>query len=214
MMPSTSIIGNSIGASNHNFQGAPSNGSQHQHNQQQQNAGEISMNLINPINNHFFQEILVKEKDQRFRYLLKNGILRRIQNGGNIIFCELPQITGIWVCYRRPNDRENSLEKLNLDYMDLTHIPLLEGEEKLKILTYQHNRIHKIQNLVSLPNLLYVDLYNNMIKQIQNLNTVPQLRVLLLPKNQILKMKNLDVLNKLQVLDLHSNKIQRIEGLS
>jgi hypothetical protein len=63
MMPSTSIIGNSIGASNHNFQGAPSNGSQHQHNQQQQNAGEISMNLINPINNHFFQEILVKEKD-------------------------------------------------------------------------------------------------------------------------------------------------------
>lgn len=61
MMPSTSIIGNSIGAPNHNFLGAtPSNGSQHQHNQPQQpNAGEISMNLINPINNHFFQEILV-----------------------------------------------------------------------------------------------------------------------------------------------------------
>ena len=46
---------------------------------------------------------------------------------------------------------------------------LLEGEEKLKILTYQHNRIQAIENLVSLPNLLYLDLYDNMIKEIDGL---------------------------------------------
>lgn len=62
-----------------------------------------------------------------------------------------------------------SLEKLNLDYMDLGHVPLLEGEEKLKILTYQHNRVIEIENLVSLPNLLYLDLYDNLIKEIDGL---------------------------------------------
>lgn len=55
-------------------------------------------------------------------------------------------------------ERDNSIEKLSLDYLDLTH---MEGEEKLKILTYQHNRIQSIQNIVSLPNLLYLDLYDN-----------------------------------------------------
>ena len=80
-------------------------------------------------------------------------------------------------------ERENNLEKLNLDYMELLHIPLLEGEEKLKILTYQHNRVIKIENLVSLPTLLYIDLYDNLIKEIENLNAITQLRVLLLPKN-------------------------------
>lgn len=68
--------------------------------------------------------------------MLKHGTLKRIENNGSIIFSELPQIPGIWVCYRRPAERDQSMEKLNLDYMELSHIPLLEGEEKLKILTY------------------------------------------------------------------------------
>ena len=42
----------------------------------------------------------------------------------------------MWICYRRPSDREASPDKLNLDYKDLMHVPLLEGEEKLKILTF------------------------------------------------------------------------------
>lgn len=64
------------------------------------------------------------------------------------------------------------MEKLHLDYMELIHVPLLEGEEKLKILTYQHNKITKIENLVSLPSLLYIDFYDNMIKEIDNVNVV------------------------------------------
>lgn len=46
---------------------------------------------------------------------------------------------------------------------------LLEGEEKLKILTYRHNKIVRIEHLVSLPNLLYLDLYDNMIREIDGL---------------------------------------------
>ena len=80
----------------------------------------------------------------RYRYLVKNGAIKKMENGGNIIFSELPQIPGIWVCYRRPHERNNNLEKLCLDCLDLCHMPLLEGEEKLKILTYQHNRIPSI----------------------------------------------------------------------
>ncbi|CAD8148990.1 unnamed protein product [Paramecium octaurelia] len=161
-----------------------------------------------------FQDILQVEIDERYRYLVKNGTIKKIENGGNIIFSELQQIPGIWVCYRRPMERANNLEKLSLDYLDLTHMPLLEGEEKLKILTYQHNRISSIQNLVSLPNLLYLDLYDNQIKEIDELKQVQKLKVLLLPKNQIRRIQNLDHLTKLEVLDLHSNRIVNLEGLS
>jgi hypothetical protein len=37
-----------------------------------------------------FQDVLLKEKDERFRYLLKHGNLKRIEGNGNIIFSELP----------------------------------------------------------------------------------------------------------------------------
>lgn len=77
------------------------------------------------------------------------------------------------MCYRRPQERQINVDKINLDYMELLHIPLLEGEEKLKILTYQHNRICSIENLVSLPNLLYLDLYDNSIKEIDGLKYTP-----------------------------------------
>ena len=36
-----------------------------------------------------FQDILLKEKDERFRYLLKHGNLKRIEENANIIFSEL-----------------------------------------------------------------------------------------------------------------------------
>lgn len=47
----------------------------------------------------------MQEKDERFKYLLKHGELRKVEKGGNIIFSELPQIPNIWVCYRRPCER-------------------------------------------------------------------------------------------------------------
>lgn len=59
------------------------------------------------------------------------------------------------------------------------------------MLTFQHNKISKIENLISLPNLLYLDLYDNQIKEIENIS-VPTLKVLLLPKNNIGKIKNIN----------------------
>ena len=128
---------------------------------------------------------MLNEKDERYRYLLTHGTLKKVENQGSIIFAELPQIQGVWIFYRRPVEREANQDKLNLDYKDLSHIPLLEGEEKLKILTFQHNKISLLENLVSLPSLMYLDFYNNNIKQIENLQQLSNLKVLLLPKNQI-----------------------------
>ena len=79
------------------------------------------------------------------------------------------------------------------------------------MLTFQHNKINRLENLISLPNLLYLDLYDNSIREIENLSILTNLKVLLLPKNQISKIKNISDLVKLEVLDLHSNKITKIE---
>jgi leucine-rich repeat-containing protein 49 len=61
------------------------------------------------------------------------------------------------------------------------------------MLTFQHNQISKIENLISLPNLIYIDFFDNQIKEIENLsNAIPTLKVLLLPKNSIAKIKNIN----------------------
>lgn len=84
----------------------------------------------------------------------------------------------------------------------------------MRLLNLQHNLITKIENLVSLPNLIFLDLYNNHIEEISHLHTIPTLRVLMLGKNYIKQIKNLQNLTKLDVLDLHSNKISRIENIN
>lgn len=154
------------------------------------------------------------EEDERYRYLLKNGIVRRVEDEDKIIFAELPQIPGVLVVYRKPSERNANPDRLNLDKRELTHMPLLEGEEKLRLLNLQHNHVSKIENLVSLPALIFLDLYNNNIKEISHLHTVPTLRVLMLGKNYIERIRNLQNLTKLDVLDLHSNKITKIENIS
>ena len=114
----------------------------------------LSINLL-------FLELAQNEDDERYRYLLKNGIVRRVEDEDKIIFAELPQIPGVLVVYRKPSERNANPERLNLDKRDLTHMPLLEGDERLRLLNLQHNHITKIENLVSLPNLIFLDLYNN-----------------------------------------------------
>lgn len=97
-------------------------------------------------------------EDERYRYLLKHGIVRRVEDDDRIIYAELPQIPGVLVVYRKPQERNSNPERLNLDRRELTHLPLLEGEEKLRLLNFQHNKISKIENLVSLPSLIFLDL--------------------------------------------------------
>ena len=154
------------------------------------------------------------EKDERYLYFLRYGFLRRYEGKGDILYVEIPQIPKNIVIYRKPVVRNKNSEKLYLNKKDLPHIPLLEGEENLKLLSLETNLIAKIDHLISLNNLLFLNLYENRISEIENLHTVPKLKALMLGKNNISKIKNLHCLPDLEVLDLHSNKIKLIENLS
>ena len=139
--------------------------------------------------------------------------MRRYEGECDIIYIEIPQIPKKLVIYRRPHCRMKSLSKLNLSQRDLPHIPLFEGEDSLKYLSLELNRITKIDKLISLNNLIYLNLYGNFINEIENLININKLRFLLLGKNNIEKIKNLNALTELEVLDLHSNKIKTIENI-
>lgn len=172
-------------------------------------SGKIRKNTP-PIN--FLIESSPKELDERYSYLQKFGKLKKSIDNGNIIFSELLQIPGVWICYRHPKQRQASIEKLQLESLELEHVPLLEGEEKLKVLSLQHNKIKKIENLVSLPNLLYLDLLDNKIEIIENIDNLHNLRILLMPQNAVCEIKSLQIFSKLEVLDLHSNKIRKLQS--
>ena len=154
------------------------------------------------------------EKDERYLYFLRFGYLRRYEGKGDILYVEIPQIKKNIVVYRKPSIRNKNSEKLYLNKKDLPHIPLLEGEENLKLLSLESNLIPKIEHLISLNNLRFLNLYDNKINEIENLQTVPRLQALMLGKNNISKIKNLQCLQEIEVLDLHSNKIKLIENLS
>lgn len=66
----------------------------------------------------------------------------------------------------------------------LTVCPILEGEDQLRLLNYQHNAITRIQHLSTLRRLIFLDLYDNQIEQIAGLASLKSLRVLMLGKNK------------------------------
>ena len=89
--------------------------------------------LIKPDPN-MIRRLLNEEKDERYRYLLRHGNILNIEAETLSLYVELPQIPNIIIIYRRPSEREANVEKMNLDSRNLKHIPLLEGEEKIKYL--------------------------------------------------------------------------------
>ena len=130
------------------------------------------------------------------------------------VFIQYNDHPGALVVYRSPEERAANPERLNLDRRRLTVCPILKSEEQVRLLNYQSNYIKEIQNLVHLPNLIFLDLYNNRIENLSHdLGCVPTLRVLMLGKNRIRAISHLDKLVKLDVLDLHSNAITKIEQL-
>lgn len=92
---------------------------------------------------------------------------------------------GVLVISRSKDEKFANPERLNLDRRKLTQCPILEGEERLRLLNYQNNLISKIEHLERLPNLIFLDLYNNQLRAIENLSLVTTLRVLMLGKNQL-----------------------------
>ena len=89
--------------------------------------------------------------------------------------------------FRSREDKSANPERLSVDNRQLTACPILEGEERLRLLNYQNNNIQAISNVGNLPNLIFLDLYNNSIKSMTGLLAVTQLRVLMLGKNKISK---------------------------
>ena len=81
------------------------------------------------------KRLLSEEKDERFKYLLKHGIIHFIESGNFNLYVELPQIPNIIIIYRRPSERLKSPFTFDLTNKNLRHIPLLEGEEAIKELS-------------------------------------------------------------------------------
>ena len=90
---------------------------------------------------------------------------------------------------------------------NLVVCPVLEGEEKLRLLNLQHNSIRHIENISHLKRLVFLDLYANCIEGICGLKELVSLRVLMLGKNRIQRVSGLETLTKLDVLDLHGNQV-------
>lgn len=131
-----------------------------------------------------------------------------------IIFAKTKTFPEMLVVFRTTEERLRNPERLNLDRRQLEVCPLLEQEQRLRLLNFQNNSIRVIQNLENLPNLIFLDLYNNKISSLEGpLSAVKGLRVLMAGKNKIATISNLNTLRKLDVLDLHSNEIRVIEGL-
>lgn len=105
-------------------------------------------------------------------------------------------------------------DRLTLERQKLTVCPIIDGEEHLRLLNFQHNFITRIQNISNLRRLIFLDLYDNHIEEISGLSTLRSLRVLLLGKNRIKKISNLENLKSLDVLDLHGNQIAKIENVN
>uniref|UniRef100_A0A4X2LRD0 Leucine rich repeat containing 49 n=1 Tax=Vombatus ursinus TaxID=29139 RepID=A0A4X2LRD0_VOMUR len=118
------------------------------------------------------------------------------------------------VLHRSNEEKILYSDRLTLERQKLTVCPVIDGEEHLRLLNFQHNFITRIQNISNLQNLIFLDLYDNQIEEISGLSTLRSLRVLLLGKNRIKKISNLDNLKSLDVLDLHGNQISKIENVS
>ncbi|CAH1797225.1 unnamed protein product [Owenia fusiformis] len=150
--------------------------------------------------------------------LNNNSLIKRISQSAEmtrdrVVFAESPSAPGVPIVYRTPEERSANPDRLNLDRRKLEICPILEGEDQLRLLNYQHNLISKIQHLSSFKRLIFLDLYDNQIEEISGLSALKSLRVLMLGKNRIKKIENLEPLMKLDVLDLHGNMINKIEKL-
>ncbi len=103
---------------------------------------------------------------------------------------------------------------IDLSGCNLNSIPfeMLSIKELLK-LDLSNNNISTIENLETLTGLEVLNLSDNRIDSIQNLSTMVSLQRLSLKGNKIAEIKNLESLDKLTMLDLWKNDINIIKGL-
>uniref|UniRef100_A0ACB8E517 Uncharacterized protein n=1 Tax=Sphaerodactylus townsendi TaxID=933632 RepID=A0ACB8E517_9SAUR len=116
--------------------------------------------------------------------------------------------------HRTVEEKIRHSDRLTFERQKLTVCPIIDGEDHLRLLNFQHNYITRIQNISNFHQLVFLDLYDNQVEEISGLSTLKSLRVLLLGNNRIQKISNLETLINLDVLDLHGNQIARIENLN
>ncbi|XP_026537866.1 leucine-rich repeat-containing protein 49-like [Notechis scutatus] len=148
-----------------------------------------------------------------------NPLKYRVQQGCHNVSANGPDnntygITGFPLVYRSAEEKIQLSDRMTLERQKLTVCPIIDGEEHLRLLSFQHNFITRIQNISKLQRLIFLDLYDNQIEEISGLSTLRCLRVLSLGNNRIRRISNLDNLVNLDVLDLHGNQISVIENLS
>lgn len=129
----------------------------------------------------------------------------------NLVSSSMPSFP---ILQRSSEEKTLYSDRLTLERQKLTVCPIIDGEEHLRLLNFQHNFITRIQNISNLQRLIFLDLYDNQIEEISGLSTLKSLRVLLLGKNRIKKISNLENLKNLDVLDLHGNQITKIENVN
>lgn len=140
---------------------------------------------------------------------------RRVSN-----FNRQPSITNIQlpssitIINRSLEEKFLNPDKLIAERRNLTGCPIIENDDSLKLINYQHNQIRTIQNLDQMRSLIFLDLYDNQIEKISGLDNLINLRVLMLGKNRIHKIENINHLIYLDILDLHGNEISKIENMS
>ncbi|XP_015677620.2 leucine-rich repeat-containing protein 49 [Protobothrops mucrosquamatus] len=146
-----------------------------------------------------------------------NPLKYRIQQDCHNVSANSPDIyrdTGFPLVYRSAEEKIQLSDRMTLERQKLTVCPIIDGEEHLRLLSFQHNFITRIQNISNLQHLIFLDLYDNQIEEISGLSTLRCLRVLSLGNNRIRRISNLDNLVNLDVLDLHGNQISLIENLN
>ena len=143
--------------------------------------------------NKFLDEILAHSKRNNKQTTSTNNSI------------QLP--SNVTIINRTVEERQTFPDKLILERKNLAICPIIEGDNELKLINYQHNHIKSIQNLDQMKNLIFLDLYDNCIERITGISSLANLRVLMLGKNRIQKVENLTPLVYLDILDLHGNQV-------
>uniref|UniRef100_A0A452TWI3 Leucine-rich repeat-containing protein 49 n=1 Tax=Ursus maritimus TaxID=29073 RepID=A0A452TWI3_URSMA len=161
-----------------------------------------------------YKEIKMRSISQRILKVFLNQVICMSFSIGDHITLASSSMPSFPILQRSSEEKILYSDRLTLERQKLTVCPIIDGEEHLRLLNFQHNFITRIQNISNLQRLIFLDLYDNQIEEISGLSTLRSLRVLLLGKNRIKKISNLENLKSLDVLDLHGNQITKIENVS
>ncbi|XP_035231033.1 leucine-rich repeat-containing protein 49-like isoform X2 [Stegodyphus dumicola] len=117
--------------------------------------------------------------------------------------------------YAKRSSEERTLDpdRLSIE-SNLTHCPVIEGEDQLHLLSLQQNQISVIENLELFSNLKFLDLSDNLIEQISGLDSLFSLRMLTLARNRIRYIDGLQSLHHLDSLDLSGNEVKEISNIN